>query len=651
MPLGESWVNASYDCLFRFGTRPVTNKVALILMNEEAHLKLRQERGKWDRRLHAQLLDKLTEDHCSLVVFDVFFEDPKDPEIDKALASAIRRNGHVILAAKYRPEQDQPLETAAPGLQDTILESAVGWGFGTVDRRFTNPAKLIIPRRHWPFPAPNKVSSLPWTAAERIGARLNQEPKEQWLRYYGENGGWDLIKYHNALSNTPSGFFKDKVVFIGNWPTNDTVLGPHEPDKFGTPYTCWTGNAVGGVMILATTFLNLVNHDWLMRPPVWVEALAFTIIGAVLGLGLSLTRTWIACAISVSTALGAMIGTAWVSYNGNTWFPWFIVSGGQVPCALAWALVTKRLSGVSKPSAKTVTDSSSPILQAQNIPDAPDYELFDPPFGEGAYGKVWLARNAIGQWQALKAVYLAKFGQNAEPYDREFRGIKRYKPISDGHPGLLRVDFVSRKKREGYFYYVMELGDAQTPGWEDNPNTYKPSDLASIRDQAEGARLAVLECVRIGLVLAEALDFLHRQGLTHRDIKPQNIIFVQGRPKLADVGLVTDIQPTEIGGTWVGTPGFMPPPPEPPGTRQADIYALGMVLYVISTGRGPAFFPELSTTLVEQTSHPDFVALNRIITRACDPDRAERYGTAVELLSALQEAQKDLDSNGQQRNK
>jgi len=87
----------------------------------------------------------------------------------------------------------------------------------------------------------------------------------------------------------------------------------------------------------------------------------------------------------------------------------------------------------------------------------------------------------------------------------------------------------------------------------------------------------------------------------------------------------------------------MPPPPEPPGTRQADIYALGMVLYVISTGRGPAFFPELSSTLVEQTSHPDFVVLNRIITRACEPDRTQRYETAAQLLSELREAQKALE--------
>ena len=150
-------------------------------------------------------------------------------------------------------------------------------------------------------------------------------------------------------------------------------------------------------------------------------------------------------------------------------------------------------------------------------------------------------RNSVRQWQALKAVYLSNFGQHSGAYEREFSGIEKYKPVSDKHPALLRVDFVSMKKPEGYFYYVMELGDALIPGWEENPPSYVPKDLAKVRARAAGRRLPVRECVRIGLSLTSGLEFLHRQGLTHRDVKPQNIIFVKGEPKLADVGLVAEI--------------------------------------------------------------------------------------------------------------
>ncbi|PYI83153.1 MAG: hypothetical protein DME26_15645, partial [Verrucomicrobia bacterium] len=162
---------------------------------------------------------------------------------------------------------------------------------------------------------------------------------------------------------------------------------------------------------------------------------------------------------------------------------------------------------------------------------------------------------------------------------------------------------------------------------------------------AEGRRLPIVECVEIGLILVEALEFLHQHGLTHRDIKPSNIIFVNGRPKLADVGLVAEIRPPDEVTTWAGTVGYMPPPPEPPGTVQADLYALGMVLYVISTGRDPTLFPDLPTTLIERTGHPAFIRLNAIILDACQPDCARRYKSAVTMRAALQEAQKMLGSN------
>jgi serine/threonine protein kinase len=286
-----------------------------------------------------------------------------------------------------------------------------------------------------------------------------------------------------------------------------------------------------------------------------------------------------------------------------------------------------------------------PLPLIEGAIDLPDYELVQPPIGEGAYGKVWLARNAVGQWQALKIVYRAKFGEDQSPYEREFRGIESYKRVSDAHPGLLRVDFVSRMKPQGYFYYAMELGDAATPGWELNPANYHPLDLAALCSANHG-RLPARECARIGAQLCDALHFLHSQELAHRDIKPRNIIFVNGQPKLADVGLVADVQRPLQDITWVGTPGYMPPPPEPPGTAAADIYALGMVLYVISTGCKPSVFPELSETLVDRKLHPDFNLLCPIIFHACHPDRTKRP-TAIEMKEALLQVEMKLRVSSQ----
>jgi hypothetical protein len=442
------------------------------------------------------------------------------------------------------------------------------------------------------------------------------------LRYYQE-GAWTRISYRHALEE-PASSFSNKIVFVGNQPHTTDPDDP-EADKFRTPFTRWTGEAYGGVDINITAFLNLMNGDWLERPPWWIEGTAVLVTGILLGGGLCRLRPLPALAVAAGVAVAVALGSvSWTHYS-NHWFPWLVVAGGQVPCGLTWAIFMPalyRVRGIKRTPAK-------------ELPDAPGYKLFDPPFGEGAYGRVWVVKNAAGEWRALKAVYLSKFENDADPFDREFNGISRYKPISNEYPGLLRVDFVS-PKRPGYFYYVMELGDALTPGWERKPSTYRPRDLMRVRAQAPKKRLPVPECLRIGIALSDALEFLHKQGLTHRDIKPENIIFVNGRPKLADVGLTAEIRPAEAQLTFVGTPGYMPPPPERPGTPQADIYALGMVLYVLSTGRAPTFFPEIATTLVQNAEPTDFLPLNAVILKACDPDVSQRYQSAAEMNQALQ---------------
>ncbi len=649
MPLGEPWVGASYDYLFRFGARSLTNQVVFIQMDDDAYDYFRQDRGQpWDRTLHAQLLQKLAADGCPLVVFDCFFREAREPAGDQALAEALRQQRHVVLMAEQVEVNHRTLAGARPTLPAEPFLSAArtNWGVAWLD-----PDLDLIVRRQWPFPSPGPYPSLPWAAARLAGARLDEQPCERWLRYYGENGAWTRLSYRFALAQ-PTNYFRDRIVFVGTQPK--TSLADGETDEFLTPYTRWTGETMAGGEIMITAFLNLLNHDWLQRPAWWIEALTLGVVGVLLGGVLCRLRPLSACLAAAGAALIVTLTAVVGSYLINFWFPWLVIVGGQAPCALVWALAVSaqrsKVSGqatesgspssVLRPLTSDLVAGAPPGADAdQVVPETPDYELFNPPFGEGAYGKVWVARNAIGQWQALKAVYRAKFGEDPEPYEREFAGITRYKPVSDKHPGLLRIDFVSQKKPAGYFYYVMELGDPLAPDWQHTPSSYRPRDLVSARRQAPGQKLPSGECVRIGLALADALDFLHQRGLTHRDIKPQNIIFVGGQPKLADVGLTAEIRPSDQTRTSVGTPGYMPPPPEMPGTPQADLYALGMVLYVLSTGRHPTFFPEISTTLAGSVGLAEFLPLNEVILKACHPDCSKRFKSASEMRQALQGVQ------------
>lgn len=278
-------------------------------------------------------------------------------------------------------------------------------------------------------------------------------------------------------------------------------------------------------------------------------------------------------------------------------------------------------------------------------PRVADHELIRR-IGAGSYGEVWLARAVTGQWRAVKAVSRDRFSSE-RPYEREFRGVVQFEPISRSHAGLVQVLHVGRDDEAGAFYYVMELADAcgnvvrrpvnSEPVSAAAPEPllthslitdYCPRTLRS--DLTTRRRLPVSEAVALGVELTGALGHIHRHGLVHRDVKPSNVIFVQGRPKLADLGLVTS--PSEAR-TFVGTEGFIPP--EGPGTVKADLFALGRLLYEAVTGKDRCDFPELPSDLDAWPNREEFLEFNEVITRLCAPDPERRYANAAEVAGDL----------------
>src|SRR5207302_8230185 len=91
------------------------------------------------------------------------------------------------------------------------------------------------------------------------------------------------------------------------------------------------------------------------------------------------------------------------------------------------------------------------------LPTVPDHELLRC-IGRGSYGEVWLARNVMGTYRAVKVVYRTTFDHD-RPFEREFEGIQKFEPISRMHESQVDILHVGRNEKDGYFYYVMELAD------------------------------------------------------------------------------------------------------------------------------------------------------------------------------------------------
>ncbi len=259
-------------------------------------------------------------------------------------------------------------------------------------------------------------------------------------------------------------------------------------------------------------------------------------------------------------------------------------------------------------------------------PAIPDHTLLRV-IGRGSYGEVWLARNVMGTHRAVKIVRRDAFDSD-RPYLREFEGIRRCEPVSRAHDGLIDILHMGRCDEEGWFYYVMELADSTDRSEQTDHSTYRPATLSA--RLTAGKMLEVTECLRIAESLAGALAFLHEQGLIHRDVKPSNVMYAGGVPKLGDIGLVAEAGSSR---SFVGTEGFVPL--EGPGTERADIFALGKVLYEALTGMDRSQFPLLPREWRHAYDFEQRVELNEIVLRACEGQRERRYFSAREMLADI----------------
>ena len=276
-------------------------------------------------------------------------------------------------------------------------------------------------------------------------------------------------------------------------------------------------------------------------------------------------------------------------------------------------------------------------------PSVPDHEILRK-IGTGAYGEVWLARSVTGAYRAVKVVWREDFADE-QVFIREFDGVLTYEPIARGIPGLVHILHIGQHGGPfPYYFYVMELADDAYTGIHTDPDSYVPRTLFSDMQQYGNRPMPLDYVLEVGCQLSRALAGLHAQELTHRDVKPTNVIFVNGRVKLADAGLVAHSNQR----SFVGTEGYIPP--EGPGTPRADVYALAQVLYEMATGMDRLNFPSLPAELPEGATHRRWIEFNRIICAAAAPQvHRDTIVNAKQLAEKLERLRDDALLRRQRR--
>jgi len=329
----EDW---SYDLSFLTRGEQQVDNVVVIDLGRDSYDQLNQSPESFDRALHAQLVQRLKADGAKLIVFDIEFprERPHPPRSDQEFAAALRTAGNVVLGANLH--HDNRLGSLNEQIKmplDLFRDAAATCGVTSVLREPDYAVRQI-------HPGGSQVPGLAWRAAELAGAEVTRRPEARfeprWLNYYAPHPFPRFTQVQVLSNNLPSGFsFRDKVVFVGSGTM--TGYSGDEKEEVRTPWTWHTGEWGLGVQVHALTFANLQRGDWFRRWPLAVEALIVGGTGLLLGLGVSRLKPASATALALGIAVIVTAISLLLAARFNTWFPWLLVAGFQVPVALGWS--------------------------------------------------------------------------------------------------------------------------------------------------------------------------------------------------------------------------------------------------------------------------------------------------------------------------
>jgi len=251
--------------------------------------------------------------------------------------------------------------------------------------------------------------------------------------------------------------------------------------------------------------------------------------------------------------------------------------------------------------------------------------------GEGAMGIVWKAYDTVLRRYVALKLLSASFRKTKDMQERFLREARAAGAIQ--HSNIVTVYDLGES--EGQLFIAMELVEGRDL-----------SDMIALRDP-----LALERKLDIGIEVLTGLHFAHQRGVIHRDVKPSNVrVMPDGRVKIMDFGIARLQKADATGsGAIVGTPTYMAPEQITNGaiTPATDVFSVGCMLYELLCYQRPFEAESVHGVLYQvltteprplRTVAPSIpAALERVVSKAMNKVPHERYESAGQMMSTLQQ--------------
>jgi eukaryotic-like serine/threonine-protein kinase len=259
--------------------------------------------------------------------------------------------------------------------------------------------------------------------------------------------------------------------------------------------------------------------------------------------------------------------------------------------------------------------------------------------GEGAHVNAYLAREESTNQLVVIKILKSQLAETGEFLDRFH--MEAQAALELNHPNLVKV--IAYNQQDDILYLVEEV--------------MEKGSLLDIFNQNPGQPLPLDVVTRTVEQIGAVLDYAHGQGIIHRDVKPENILFdANGNAHLSDLGITKTMNPEAArtrSDLEFGNPNYMSPEAwqGKPADARTDIYALGIIVYEMLTGQLPfnstmsmgLAYVHLMHLMARPTAltklRPDLSPkLESVVEKAIEKDPNKRYQSAGEFAAQFKSA-------------